>query len=66
MTAAFAAGMLILLPLSVRAQEVQPAVTAENHTEETMEQPEDIIFETSSVRRDMEHDSMFAAFFFIA
>ena len=44
MTAAFAAGMLILLPLSVRAQEVQPAVTAENHTEETMEQPEDIIF----------------------
>ena len=36
MTAAFAAGMLILLPLSVRAQEVQPAVTAENHTEETM------------------------------
>ena len=48
MTAAFAAGMLILLPLSVRAQEAQPAVTAENRMEETMEQPmeqpEDIIF----------------------
>lgn len=36
MTAAFAAWMLILLPLSVRAQEIQPA--AEKRMEETMDQ----------------------------